>query len=106
MTLEQIPLEKYKWHQGEGTQYSYKGIALNPKEQVLADKLNEVIRYINGVEAAFGISLDADEKCCQDHSEQAHSDNDAPLDKLVNIEDADGQVDPNYKEDQLKGNEV
>ena len=74
MTLEQIPLEKYKWHQGEGHQYSYKGIALNPKEQVIADKVNEVIRYINGIEAAFGINLDIAEI---DNGGQAPSDNDA-----------------------------
>ena len=61
MTLERIPLEKYKWHQGEGSQWSYKGIALNPKEQAIAFKLNEVIAYINGVEAAFGLNLDINE---------------------------------------------
>jgi len=71
---------------------------LNPKEQALAFKLNEVIAYINGVEAAFGITLNADDigaastgsGCCKEDG----------LDKLVDIEDSD------YKEDQLKGNEV
>jgi len=86
MTIERIPLDKYKWHQGEGSQWSYNGIALNPKEQAIAFKVNEMIAYINGVEAAFGITLDADDlkehdgKCCKEDSE--------------------------YKEDQLKGNEV
>jgi len=69
MTLEKLPLEGF-----------------TEKNQLVL-KVNEIIDYINGVEAAFGINLDADEKCCQDHSEQAHSDND-------------------YKEDQLKGNDV
>jgi len=100
MTLDRIPLEKYKWHQGEGSQWSFQGIALNPKEQALAFKLNEVIAYINGVEAAFGITLDADDLggassgCCKEK--------DSGLDKLVDIENSN----PEYKEDQLKGNDV
>jgi len=88
MTLERIPLEKYKWHQGEGSQWSYQGIALNPKEQALAFKLNEVIAYINGVEAAFGITLDADDIAKAEHSGSCCKE------------------DSEYKEDQLKGNEV
>jgi len=89
MTLEKIPLEKYKWHQGEGSQWSYQGIALNPKEQAIAFKVNEMIAYINGVEAAFGIEIKGETAidttagntgCCKEDSE--------------------------YKEDQLKGNEV
>ena len=67
MVLKKIPLEKYKWHQGEGSQYSYAGIALNPKEQVIANKVNEMIDYMNAVEEALGFSLEAKE---EEHDEE------------------------------------
>jgi len=104
MTLERIPLEPYKQHQGEGTQLGIKGFPLSPVEQTIAEKVNEIIDYIRGVEATFGFSLEAEKGCCKDDGGQAHSDNDVvdnkPLDKLVDIESNE------YKEDQLKGNEV
>ena len=71
MVLKRLPLEGYKKHQGEGNQLSYKGIAMNPKEQVIAEKVNEMIDYMNAVEEALGFSLEAKEdghsegcKCC------------------------------------------
>jgi len=43
--IKKIPLKPYKRHQGEGKQVSYKGRALNSKEQVIAEKVNEIIEY-------------------------------------------------------------
>jgi len=38
--------------------------------QLIADKVNEIIEYINGVEAAFGIEIGTEVKtgteCCKD----------------------------------------
>ena len=81
MALEKIPLEAYKTHQGEGDQVAYKGRALNSKEQAIAEKVNEIIEYINSIASSFGLGaelLGVDnikakfgftakvEKCCQD----------------------------------------
>jgi hypothetical protein len=46
--IEKIPIKPYKAHQGEIRQYGYKGIALNPIEQALTLKLNEIIDELNG----------------------------------------------------------
>jgi len=45
--IDRIPIEPYKWHQGEGTQYGYKGVALTPIEQALADKANQLVDFLN-----------------------------------------------------------
>lgn len=45
--MKKIELEVYKASLVED-QYSINGIALNPKEQVLAKKINEIIDFING----------------------------------------------------------
>ena len=45
--IKKIPLKPYKRHQGEGKQVSYKGRALNSKEQAIAEKINEIVNYLN-----------------------------------------------------------
>ena len=45
--IDKIPLLPYKHHQGEGDQYSYTGIALSKVEQIMADKINEMIDMAN-----------------------------------------------------------
>jgi len=71
LVLKKIPLEGYKVHQGRGSQLSFNGIALNPKEQVIAEKVNEMIEYMNAVEEAMGFSLEAvGEKCCSEEHDK------------------------------------
>ncbi len=45
--IEKIPLKPYKQHQGSGKQVSFKGRALNSKEQAIAEKVNENITLLN-----------------------------------------------------------
>ncbi len=79
MTLEKLPLEGYKVHQGEGDQLSYKGMALTPAVQAIAIKVNEIVEYINKVERMFGMDgIDSPPEATRDL----------------------------YKEDQVKGNEI
>ena len=70
MTLKKLPLKGYKQHQGEGDQLSYNGIALNPKEQVIALKVNEIIDYVNNAEemlTGLGMSIEqVAEGCCKE----------------------------------------
>lgn len=45
--MKKILINKYKTHQGEGEQYGYKGQALNPAEQAIVLKINEIVDWIN-----------------------------------------------------------
>lgn len=47
--MNKIPLTEYKWHQGEGKQYAYKGIALTPVEQRITLLLNELVDEIRAM---------------------------------------------------------
>jgi len=47
MAIKKIIIKKYKAHQGEGEQYGFKGQALEPIEQELVFKVNEIIEWIN-----------------------------------------------------------
>jgi len=77
MSINLLPLEGYKVHQGEGDQLSYKGIALNPKEQVIAEKVQEIITYINTVEEQLGLGADLLKgmNCCEEEDKDKELEN-------------------------------